>query len=147
MEKETDRLEDEAFEIIAEVDDRGGAVAAIETGYIQDAIARSAYEFQKEVDSGERTVVGVNRYEKDEAEEIELQEIDRQSVAAQLERLEAFRKKRDRSAAEQALSSLTAAAEGDEHLIPMIVECAKARCTLGEISDALRSAFGEYRMP
>ena len=147
VEKETDRLEDEAFEIIAEVDDRGGAVAAIETGYIQDAIARSAYEFQKEVDSGERTVVGVNRYEKDEAEEIELQEIDRQSVAAQLERLEAFRKKRDRSAAEQALSSLTAAAEGDEHLIPMIVECAKARCTLGEISDALRSAFGEYRMP
>lgn len=147
VEKETDRLEEEAFEIIAEVDDRGGAVAAIEGGYIQDAIAQSAYEFQKEVDSGERTVVGVNRYEKDEAEEIELQDIDRRSVAAQLERLEAFRKKRDRSVAEQALSSLTAAAEGDEHLMPAIIECARGRCTLGEISDALRSAFGEYRTP
>ncbi|MEE2876576.1 MAG: methylmalonyl-CoA mutase family protein [Candidatus Neomarinimicrobiota bacterium] len=147
VEQETDRLEEEAFEIIAEVDALGGAVAAIETGYIQDSIVRSAYEFQKGVDSGERVIVGVNQFERNEAEEIELQEIDQESVSAQLDRLEAFRKKRNRSEVEQTLSSLTADAEGDEVLMPAIIECARARCTLGEITDALRFAFGEYRTP
>jgi len=146
VEKETDRLEEEAVEIISEVDARGGAVAAIEAGYIQEAIARSAYEFQKNIDSGERIVVGVNRFEKDETEQIELLEIDRESVSAQLDRLETFRKNRDESAAELALSSLTSTAEGNESLMPVIIECVRVHCTLGEISDALRSVFGEYRI-
>ena len=146
VEKETDRLEEEAVEIISEVDAHGGAVAAIEAGYIQKTIARSAYEFQKEIDSGDKVIVGVNRFEKDETEQIELLEINRQSSSAQLDRLAAFRKKRDGSAADLALSSLTSAAEGDESLMPVIIECVREYCTLGEISDALRSVFGEYRV-
>jgi len=146
VEKETDRLEEEAVEIISEVDAHGGAVAAIESGYIQKTIARSAYEFQKEIDSGDKVIVGVNRFEKDETEQIELLEINRQSSSAQLDRLAAFRKKRDGSAADLALSSLTSAAEGDESLMPVIIECVREYCTLGEISDALRSVFGEYRV-
>ena len=145
VEKMTDHLEEEAFEMIKKIDDLGGSVSAIKSGYIQDEIARSAYEYQKKVDSGEQVVVGLNRYKRGELEQIDLQEIDQAAVTQQLERLARFKENRDDSNAEKSLSEMQNAAESNDNLMPFIIDCAKNNCTLGEISHTLKEVFGEYK--
>jgi len=144
VEKMTDLLEEEAFEIIKKIDDLGGSVSAIENGYIQEEIARSAYEHQKKVDSGEKIIVGLNKYEHTESEYIDLQEINEAAVTQQLERLACYKEKRNESDMEASLAKLRKMAEGDENLMPFINDCVKNNCTLGEISQTLRDVFGEY---
>jgi methylmalonyl-CoA mutase N-terminal domain/subunit len=144
----TDRFEEEVVRIMAEIDEQGGMVHAVETGLIQLWIADRAYREQRRLESGERVLVGVNRYRREEAApEVEFYEVDADELAAQIERVRRIRSERDGEAAEAALAALRAAALGTENLMPHLVECAKAYCTLGEIVTVLREVFGVFREP
>jgi methylmalonyl-CoA mutase N-terminal domain/subunit len=141
----TDELERLALGIVEEVDALGGAVAAIEAGFYQDAIHEAAYRIQRGVESGERVVVGVNRFVDDTVKPVELQGISEEETARQVERLRALRAARDQPAVERALAAVEETARGGENLLPPMREALKLRATLGEVSDALRRVFGEYR--
>ncbi len=144
----TDKIEEEAMKYIEKIDEMGGMVKAIESGFVQREIQRSAYEKQKAIDSGELTVVGVNKYQIEEDISVEILRIDEEIVRRQIERLKRFRESRDRSRVEKALDELRRAAEKeDENLMPYILEAVKARATLGEMTQALREVFGEYVAP
>ncbi len=143
----TDRIEEEAMRYIEKIDEMGGMVRAIENGYPQREIQRSAYEKQKKIDEGEMTVVGVNKYQIEEEIELEILRIDENIVRKQIERLKKFKDTRDKRKVEDTLNNLKKAAESDENLVPYILECIKARATLGETTDVLREVFGEYQAP
>ncbi|WP_456330034.1 acyl-CoA mutase large subunit family protein [Archaeoglobus sp.] len=144
----TDRIEEEAMKYIEKIDEMGGMIKAIESGYVQREIQKSAYEKQKAIDEGEITVVGVNKYQIEEEIQIELLRVDKAVVEKQIKRLQEFRKSRDVKKVEEALDRLRKAAEKeDENLMPYVLEAVKARATLGEMTDALRDAFGEFRAP
>jgi methylmalonyl-CoA mutase, N-terminal domain len=140
----TDELEARARELIERVDELGGAVAAIEQGFVQEEIDAAAYRYQQEVEAGERVVVGVNRYEEDEGERIELHHLDPDAERRQLERTRRVRAERDAAGAERALAEVRRAAEGDANLLPPMREALRARCTVGEICEELRGVFGMY---
>ncbi len=144
----TDRIEEEAMKYIEKIDEMGGMIKAIESGYVQREIQKSAYEKQKAIDEGEITVVGVNKYQIEEEIQIELLRVDKAVVEKQIKRLQEFRKNRDVKKVEEALDRLRKAAEKeDENLMPYVLEAVKARATLGEMTDALRDVFGEFRAP
>ncbi|MBO8179530.1 MAG: methylmalonyl-CoA mutase family protein [Archaeoglobus sp.] len=144
----TDRIEEEAMKYIEKIDEMGGMIKAIESGYVQREIQKSAYEKQKAIDEGEITVVGVNKYQIEEEIQIELLRVDKAVVERQIKRLQEFRKNRDVKRVEEALDRLRKAAEKeDENLMPYVLEAVKARATLGEMTDALRDVFGEFRAP
>ena len=140
----TDRLETEAFEIISKIDDMGGALQAIESGYIQKEIAKSAYEYQKSIESSESVIVGVNKYQSDEEIEPETLEIDPKIAERQSQNLSKLKNERDSNAVEKSLSELSRTAESTANIMPDIFNCVKTKATLGEISDSLRKVFGEY---
>jgi methylmalonyl-CoA mutase N-terminal domain/subunit len=150
VERLTDELERRASELLARVDDLGGAERAIASGFFQDEIARSAYEHQLRVESGETVVVGVNRFSDDsEPEPIPLPDYSRLE-AEQVERLRAAREARDDDSAREALDALGTAAEFADGtfsapLMPLIVDAVRKRATLGEISDTLAARWGVYR--
>jgi methylmalonyl-CoA mutase, N-terminal domain len=144
LESLTDELEARARELIERVDELGGAVAAVEQGFVQGEIEEAAFRFSQEVESGERVIVGVNRYEENEAESIELQRIDPEAERRQLARTARVRSERDGSAAEAALGRVSEAARGEANLLPPLREALRARCTVGEICNALREEFGMY---
>jgi methylmalonyl-CoA mutase N-terminal domain/subunit len=141
----TDQIESGARELIGQVDALGGAARAIEQGFFQEAIARSAYELQKAQESGERVVVGVNRFSDDSPpltiETPDFSALERQ----QRDRLAGVKRGRDSRAVQLALGAIEQCARGSEPLLPPIIEAVRARATLGEISDALRSVWGLYR--
>jgi methylmalonyl-CoA mutase N-terminal domain/subunit len=142
----TDAIARRALAEIEEIEARGGTVAALAAGYQQDAIGDAAYELQRAVESGERTVVGVNAFTDDGDEQRpEPQRIDPELEARQVERTRAVRERRDHGAAEAALAALESAAAGTENLLPRIRACVEADLTLGEISHALRRVWGEHR--
>ena len=145
IEAATERIAEEARAYIARIDQLGGAMRAIEQGFQQREIADAAYAHQKGVESGEIKVVGVNVNTEDEAAPPEILEIDPAVERAQVERLQALRERRDARGAEKAIAALRAAAGEDRNLMPPILDCARADVTLGEIAEALRGAFGEYR--
>ena len=142
----TSEMEARAAALIAEIDRRGGMLAAIEAGFPQREIERRAVEHQRAVEAGARVVVGVNRYEDaGHAAPPPLHRLDPALEAAQVARLGALRAKRDGSKTRAALEAVAQAARGTENLVPPILEAVKARATLGEIADVLRNTFGEYR--
>ena len=141
----TDRLEREARELIGQIDDMGGAVTAIETGFYQRVIADEAYERERRVASGEDVVVGVNAFVDDTAVLPERFDVPPQLAADQRRRLETLRAERDGAAVASALAALEGAAAGTENLMPAIIAAVSAEATLGEISATLRSQFGAYR--
>ncbi len=141
----TGEIERGARQYLERIDALGGTLRAIESGYVQKEIQAAAYQYQKAVESGEQIVVGVNRFVPEKEEPIALLRIDPQLEAAQLERLRRVRSGRSASAARAALESLERAASSTENLLPRILAAVEAWCTLGEISDALRRVFGEYR--
>jgi methylmalonyl-CoA mutase N-terminal domain/subunit len=143
----TDRMEAEIRDIMAEIEARGGMVQSVEDGYIQGRISERAYEYQKEVESGERVVVGKNRFRSDRGEDIETYALDRSVERQQRERLERLRAERDSEAVETALAALEEAAHGDENMMPYLVDAVEAYATVGEIMDTLRGVFGEYQPP
>jgi len=145
IEELTDTLEKESFKLIKEIDDMGGAVNAIEQHFQQTHIADSAYEFQKEIDSKEKIQVGVNKFVSEHPPYENIQKIDLESVSNQIKNLKKFKKNRDVKLINSILLNLKNKANTEENIIPIIVEAVKAHATLGEISDTLRTAFGEYK--
>jgi methylmalonyl-CoA mutase N-terminal domain/subunit len=145
IESLTDELERMSTEIVVKVDAMGGAVAAIEAGYYQDEIHEAAYRIQRGVETEERIVVGVNRFVDTAVKPVELQRISAEETARQMERLRGLRASRDQRAVDAALGDVEETARGSDNLLPSMREALRLRATLGEISDALRRVFGEYR--
>ena len=125
----------------------GGAVAAIESGWMQAEIANASWAYQQDVESGREVVVGVNRYRAADEEPKLIFRVDPHLAAAQRERLAVARRERDARAVEQSLAALRAAAEGTDNLMPPIIAAVKCYATLGEICGVLRGIFGDYRPP
>jgi methylmalonyl-CoA mutase N-terminal domain/subunit len=140
----TDELEQRAWELMERVDELGGAVAAIERGFVQDEIDASAFRYQAEVEAGERVVVGVNRFTEGDEEPIELLQVDPESERRQRERTARVRVERDATAAAAAIAEVRRVAETDENLLPPMREALRAQCTVGEICGALRELWGTY---
>src|SRR5216683_1518448 len=140
----TRELEAGATALIAEVDRRGGAIAAIETGFTQEAIQESAYHFQKAVEEGRRVVVGVNRFQGNE-ESVEIVKIGPRHERDQVEGLKRLRAERDTAAVESRLAEVRRAAEGNDNLLPAMRAALQAYATIGEVCGVLRDVFGEYR--
>jgi methylmalonyl-CoA mutase N-terminal domain/subunit len=143
----TDRVEEDALGILAEVDERGGAVAAIEDGWMQRRIAESAYRLQQRVESGERVIVGLNRFTAAAEDPVEIMKIEPRGEKEQAERLRKVRAERDGAAAAACLERLEQEARGTGNLLPPLREALAAYCTIGECCDRLRAVFGEYRPP
>ncbi|MDI3534368.1 MAG: methylmalonyl-CoA mutase, N-terminal domain [Thermosediminibacterales bacterium] len=141
----TNRIEKEAMEYIEKIDQLGGAPKAIEKGYIQKEIQDSAYNYQKEVESGKRIVVGVNKFKIEEEPPKDLLKVDPAVGELQEKKLKQLRETRDNIAVDNTLASLKKAAQTDENLMPYILDCVKAYATLGEICGVLREVFGEYK--
>jgi len=140
----TDELEARAWELIQRVESLGGAVAAIEQGFVQDEIEQAAFAWQREIESGERVIVGVNRFHEDEEAQVELQRIDPEAERRQLERTARVRAERDAGAAERALAAVRETARGEANLLPPMRDALRARCTVGEICETLRDEWGMY---
>ena len=145
VESLTDEIEREARAVLERIDAEGGTLAAIERGDIQRQIQESAYRDQQAVDAGERTVVGVNRFDDDGGVNIDTLRIDPAVETDQRERVARVRASRDPVGCQSALDAVTAAARGGGNLVPPIVAAVEARATVGEIADTLRAVFGEYR--
>jgi methylmalonyl-CoA mutase N-terminal domain/subunit len=145
VESLTDRIEKEVFQYIKRIDDLGGAVKAIEQGYIQQEIQDSAYAWQMDVEKGERIIVGLNKFQIKENPPKGLLRVDPAVGEHQKQKLVALRAGRDQKAVDSALASLRCAARGTDNLMPPILEAVRAYATLGEICGVLREEFGEYR--
>jgi methylmalonyl-CoA mutase N-terminal domain/subunit len=142
----TNEIEEKALKYIEEIDAMGGAVDAIEKGFMQREIVESAYKFQKEVESKKRIIVGVNEFISAEETPIKILQIDPEIEKTLVERLRKLKQQRDKAQVEEALDKLRRAAEReDENLMPYIIQAVKAYATLGEICDTLREVFGEYK--
>ncbi len=141
----TDRLESEAMRIIGRVDARGGAVAALEQGFVQAQIADSAYEEAKRVEAGESVVVGVNRYQDAMATEVPVLEVSRALEPEQIRRLTAWKESRQAEAVAAALTGLRETAAGTGNVLPPMKQALAAGATVGEVSGALSEVFGRYR--
>jgi methylmalonyl-CoA mutase N-terminal domain/subunit len=144
VESLTDELESIASGLIEQVDELGGAVAAIEAGWVQDQIEESAFRWQREVEQGERVIVGVNRFTTDKPEHVELHRLDPAIERAQRERTQALRARRDVTAVEAAVAEVRRVAASDENLLPALRAALAARATVGELCDALRELWGTY---
>jgi len=140
----TDEIEGRAQEYLRKIDEMGGMVQAISKGYVQREIQEAAYAWQKQVEAQEQVVVGVNAFKADDPP-VTVMKVDPALEGRQVTRLRAFRARRDGTASKRALDAVRAAAKGKENLMPPILAAVKAQATLGEISDALREVFGEYR--
>jgi methylmalonyl-CoA mutase N-terminal domain/subunit len=144
LEALTDELEARAWELIERIDELGGAVAAIEQGFVQDEIEQAAFRYQQQVESGERVIVGVNAYVEADEEEVELQRIDPEAERRQLERSAQVRAERNAEEAARALDDVRETARGDGNLLPPMREALRSSCTIGEICEVLRQEFGTY---
>ncbi|SFR48481.1 acyl-CoA mutase large subunit family protein [Halorubrum sodomense] len=145
VESLTDGIEEDAFEIIEEVDRRGGMLEAVESGWVQRQIQDVAFERQREIEAGERIIVGVNEFEVDEEPEMDLEEVDPDQEQNQRDRLNEVKADRDGDAVDDALAGLREAAQGTENVMPHVVDAVKSYATVQEISDVLRDEFGEYK--
>lgn len=141
----TKEILERAQKYIDKIDELGGAASAIEKGFIQREIQDSAYLYQKEIEKGERVVVGVNKFQVEEESPKDLLRVDPAVRLSQMERLGRLRSERDNGRVTGILSELKKAAEGNDNLMPVILDAVKASATLGEICDALREVFGEYQ--
>src|SRR5437588_1218544 len=145
IESLTDQIEAEAWRYIEKIDGVGGAVAAIEAGYMQDEIEQAAFAWAKAVDDGEKVIVGVNRFQEDAPEPPEIFPIDPQLQRNQADRVQQLRKTREQQAVDAALDDVRAAARGTQNLLYPMKDALRLKATLGEVSDALREVFGVYQ--
>jgi methylmalonyl-CoA mutase, N-terminal domain len=141
----TSELEERAKAYIGKVDELGGAVAAIESGFYQSEIHEAAYAIQRAIEADERVVVGVNRFVEDEQNDVELQRISQVEVERQIAAVQAVRQARDQGAVDAALREMESAARGTQNLLAPMKNALALNATLGEVSDSLRMVFGEYR--
>jgi methylmalonyl-CoA mutase N-terminal domain/subunit len=147
VEAMTNRMEHEAYEYFRRIDALGGVIPAIEKGFFQREIAEAAYRYQREIDTHQRVVVGVNEYEEKEPIRIPLLEMDPKGYERQVARLERVRRERDGERVGVVLEALRQAARGSENTMPYILDCVRAYATLGEVMGVFREVFGEYREP
>ena len=145
VESLTNEMEKQAMAYITKIDEMGGIIKAIEAGYPQREIAEASYQYQRQVESGQKTIVGVNKYVMPGEAPIPLLKIPPEVEARQLERLAEVKRTRDGKAVTSALRNLTAKARTGENLMPAILDCVRAYCTLEETGDAMKEVFGEYR--
>jgi methylmalonyl-CoA mutase N-terminal domain/subunit len=144
IESLTDELETRAVELIARIDEIGGAVAAVEQNWVQDEIERAAFDWQQQVERGERVIVGVNKYTVESEHAIELQSIDPAAEQRQLERTARLRAERNGDEASGALIRIREAARGTDNMLHPMRDALRARCTVGEICGVLREEWGEH---
>jgi methylmalonyl-CoA mutase N-terminal domain/subunit len=145
VESLTTEIETAATALLNKIDAMGGSISAIEQGFIQDEIARSAYEYQRKIETGEKIIVGVNKFQAAKEDPVPGFRIDDSIRQVQSEKLEALRNNRNNAKCDSILQALNDAACSDENLMPVVIEAVENRCTLGEIADTLREVFGEYR--
>jgi methylmalonyl-CoA mutase N-terminal domain/subunit len=145
VEELTNRLEAEAYEYFDRIRALGGVIPAIKENFFQREIADASFRYQSEVEAKQRVIVGVNRYQSDDESELEILRIDPALEGEQIARVQALRARRDAAAAEAAIARLKQAAEGDENLMPLIVDAARAHVTMGEMCDAFREVWGTWR--
>ncbi|MFM7078422.1 MAG: methylmalonyl-CoA mutase [Bacteroidota bacterium] len=145
VESLTDEVEQLAWDYIHKIDEMGGAVKAIEAGFIQREIAESAYKYQQAIERGEKVIVGMNKFTREEPPFDKLFTVDDSIRALQVEQLSALKASRDQAAVQGALAKLVEVARGNENLMPHILHAVEQYATLGEIADAFRSVFGEYQ--
>ena len=145
VESLTNDVEKEALALIEKIDLMGGSVAALEQGFMQEEIAKSAYTYQLDIESGEKISVGVNKFTSAETSDTPVFKIDPHIQKQQIERLEQLRARRDNKKVQYCLEKISVAAKGDVNLMPLVVDAVENYCTLGEIADTLRDVFGEYK--
>ena len=145
IEEITTQLEEKARDYIEKIDAMGGMLAAIESGYVQREIQEAAYQYQRAVETKDAIVVGVNRFQIEEPDVIPILKIDERVEREQVKRLRAVRERRNAAKCEAAVGALRSAASGNENLLPRILDCVESYATVGEISNTLRSAWGEYQ--
>ena len=138
-------MEREAMEYIDRIDELGGIVSAIETGFPQKEIADAAYRYQQQLEDSSKVVVGVNKHQMEEKSKPDTLRIGPEVEEEQLDRLKRLKSSRDQAAVEGCLSALAAAAEGDDNLLPLILAAVREYATVGEVSEALVPVFGRYR--
>jgi methylmalonyl-CoA mutase N-terminal domain/subunit len=144
----TDATEEKIIEIMADLDNHGGMVRAIEDGYLQGLIADEAFKIHNEVESGVRPVVGVNKFVSDEpAPDISTYELDAEGRELQLKRLARVKAERNSTDVAARLAALSRAAEGDDNLMHALIDCANAYCTVGEMVSTLKAVWGEFQQP
>ena len=141
----TSELEQQAWQLIAKIDAMGGSVSAIEEGFIQDEIARSAYEYQRQIETGEKIIVGVNKFQSTENNSTPSFKIDDSIRRVQTEKLQQLRNQRSPGKCDAILQDLNDKASSGENIMPVVIEAVENKCTLGEIADTLREVFGEHR--
>jgi methylmalonyl-CoA mutase N-terminal domain/subunit len=145
IESLTNEVEEKAWTLINKIDAMGGSVPAIEQGFIQDEIARSAYEYQRQIETGEKIIVGVNKFQSNEGEKIPVLKVDDSIRQVQAEKLKALRNKRNPAACDKILQELNDKASNGDNIMSSVIEAVENYCTLGEIADTLREVFGEYK--
>jgi methylmalonyl-CoA mutase N-terminal domain/subunit len=145
IEELTNQLEEKATAYIQKIDDLGGMLRAIETGYVQREIQEAAYQYQQAVEKEQEIVVGINKFQLQEEDPVPLLRVDAEIERRQVERLRSVRAKRDPQKTDACLAALTSAATSTENLLPRILDCVENMVTVGEISHALRRVWGEYR--
>ncbi|MFC1925111.1 methylmalonyl-CoA mutase [Chloroflexota bacterium] len=141
----TNQMEEAAYDYFKKIDSLGGVVSAIEQGFFQREIAKSAYQYQQEIENNQHIIVGVNDYVLNEPNDIPILSMDEEGMQRHLNRLNQVKQERDNQAVQQKLSDLQSAAQGNNNLMPYIIEAVRAYATLGETCDVLRQVFGEYR--
>lgn len=145
VESLTHEVEQAAWKLIEKIDAIGGSVAAIEQGFIQNEIAKSAYEYQRNIETGKKIIVGVNKFESKEEAPIPMMRVDDSIRQVQVEKLNKLKAHRDHAKVDQCLQELNDRAVGGENIMPSVVNAVENKCTLGEIADTLREIFGEYK--
>ena len=147
IEELTNKIEEEAFDYIKKIDDMGGIISCIENGYPQNEIANAAYVYQKQLDKGQKTIVGVNKYHSEKEEDIILHKIDKQVENRQIKRIKEVKSSRNNKSVESSLTKIRDAAVNGNNLMPFIIEGVREYVTLGEISNIFRDVYGEYSDP
>lgn len=145
IESLTNEVEQKALELMEKIESIGGSVSAIEQGFIQDEIAKSAYDYQRQVENNEKVIVGVNKFTVEESNNTPLLRIDDSIRELQSKQLRDLKSRRDSNAASESLEEIAAAAKNGTNLMPVVVKAVENYCTLGEIADTLRKIFGEYK--
>ncbi len=145
IESLTREVEEAAWRLIEKIDSLGGSVPAIEQGFIQNEIARSAYEYQKNIETGEKIIVGVNKFQTEDHHKIPILKVDDSIRTLQIEKLEKLRNNRNHAKCDQLLQLLNDKVTSGENIMPAVVEAVENKCTLGEIADTLREVYGEYK--
>jgi len=145
IESLTREVEEAAWRLIEKIDTLGGSVPAIEQGFIQNEIARSAYEYQKNIETGEKIIVGVNKFQTEDHQKIPILKVDDSIRTLQIEKLEKLRNNRNHAKCDQLLQILNDKVTSGENIMPAVVEAVENKCTLGEIADTLREVYGEYK--